>query len=123
MLASGSLVDGRFRVLRNFGPSASGIAVAEDLTNRQPCWIVALGSSGSAPQLVEALERHARFGLGVPGLARPLASGLDAGHGYVAFAAPASGSVADVPAAAWSLPRVAALGARIAAALAPLHDQ
>jgi protein-disulfide isomerase len=56
-------------------------------------------------------------------LARPLASGIDAGFGYVAFAAPASGSVAEAPSASWTLPRVAALAARVATALASLHDQ
>jgi len=56
-------------------------------------------------------------------LARLLASGIDADGGYVVFAAPSSGSVAEVPSGAWTLPRVAALAARIAAALAPLHDQ
>jgi len=48
---------------------------------------------------------------------------MDAGFGYVAFAAPASPSVAELPSASWTLPRVTALGERIAAALAPLHDQ
>ncbi|HEY3252388.1 MAG TPA: thioredoxin domain-containing protein [Polyangiaceae bacterium] len=56
-------------------------------------------------------------------MARPLAAGIDAGSGYVAFTAPASGSVAEVPASAWTLPRVAALAARVASALAPQHDQ
>ena len=117
------MVGGRFRVLRNFAPAASGIAVVQDLTSGQPRWLIQIALTCSAAQLTEALERHARFGLGVPGLARPLASGIDAGSGYVVFAAPASGSVAEVPTAAWTLPRVAALAARIAAALAPLHDQ
>ena len=123
MLASGSLVDSRFRVLRNFAPVANAIAVAQDQTTGQTCWLIQIALSGSALQLSEALASQGRFGLGVPGLARPLSSGIDAGSGYVAFAAPTSGSVAELPADAWTLPRVAALGARIAAALAPLHDQ
>src|SRR3954471_10496608 len=123
MLASGSMVDGRFRVLRNFAPAANGIAVAQDLTSGQPCWLIQIALTGSARELSEALERQGRFGLGVSGLARPLSSGIDAGSGYVAFAAPASGSIAEVPASAWTVARVAALAARIAAALAPLHDQ
>jgi protein-disulfide isomerase len=123
MLASGSVVDGRFRVLRNFAPVASGIAVVQELASGQPCWLIQIALTGSAQQLSDVLGRHARFGLGVSGLARPLASGIDADSGYVVFAAPASGSVADHPPGAWTLARVAALGARIAAALAPLHDQ
>lgn len=123
MLASGSLVDSRFRVLRDFAPAANGIAVVQELTSGQACWLIRIALSASAPQLAEALERHRRFGLGVSGLARPLASGIDAGFGYVAFAAPVSGSVAELPSESWTLPRVAALAARVAAALAPLHDQ
>ena len=123
MLASGSLVDGRFRVLRNFAPAAHGVAVVQDLTNGQSCWLIQVALTCSAPALTEALARHGRFALGVSGLARPLSSGIDAGSGYVVFAAPASGSVTDVLSDAWTLARVAALGVRIAAALAPLHDQ
>jgi len=123
MLASGSVVDGRFRVLRNFAPVSDGIAVAQDLNSGQPCWLIQIALTCSAVQLSDALERHRRFGIGLPGLARPLASGSDAGHGYVVFAAPVSGSIAEVAMDAWTLPRVAALGARIAVALAPLHDQ
>jgi protein-disulfide isomerase len=123
MLASGALVDNRFRILRDFAPVANAVAVARDVTTGQSCWLIRIAVFASAPQLAETLERHRRFGLGVSGLARPLASGFDAGFGYVAFAAPASGSVAEVPSASWTVPRVAALGARIAAALAPLHDQ
>ncbi|MEI9950081.1 MAG: thioredoxin domain-containing protein [Pseudomonadota bacterium] len=112
-------------MLRNFAPVANGIAIAEDLTRTsgQACWLIQIALTCSAAQLLEALERHGRFGLGVSGLARPLATGIDASHGYVVFAAPTSGSVADVPVVAWTVPRVAALAARIAAALAPLHDQ
>ncbi|HYP97994.1 MAG TPA: thioredoxin domain-containing protein [Polyangiaceae bacterium] len=120
---SGALVDSRFRVLRDFAPAAEGIAVAQDLTSGRTCWVIRIALTASAPQLVEALERHRRFGLSVPGLARPLAAGFDRGQGYVAFTAPASGSVADVGVADWTLQRVAALASRIAAALAPLHDQ
>jgi protein-disulfide isomerase len=122
-MASDALVDGRFRVLRNFAPVASGIAVARDLTDGHSCWLIQLPLTCSAAQLREALERQARFGLGVPGLARPLASGIDAGLGYVAFSAPASGSIAELPVTSWTPTRVAALAARVAAALAPLHDQ
>lgn len=123
MLASGALVDSRFRILRDFAPVANGIAVAEDVTTGQSCWLIRIVVSASARELTDALERHRRFGLGVSGLARPLAAGIDAGAGYVAFVAPVSGSIADVASESWTLPRVAALGARIAAALAPLHDQ
>src|SRR4051794_14458088 len=123
MLASGSVVDGRFRVVRDLTPAAHGIAVALDLTTGQSCWLIQISLTCSASQLTAALEQHGRFGLGVPGLARPLTFGLQGDRGYVAFAAPASGSVADVPLASWSLPRAAALATRIAAALAPLHDQ
>jgi len=123
MLASGSLVDGRFRVLPIGASVSSEVAVVEDSTTGQWCWLIRVALSASAPQIAEALEGHGRFGLGVPGLARPIASGFDGGSGYVVFAAPTSGSVADVPSAAWTLPRVATLATRIAATLAPLHDQ
>jgi len=123
MLASGALVDKRFRVLRDFAPAVHGIALAQDVTSGQSCWLIQLPVSCDAPQLREALERHQRFGLGVPGLARALAAGIDMGTGYVAFATPASGSIADIARTSFTLARVAALGARIAAALAPLHDQ
>jgi protein-disulfide isomerase len=123
MLASGLLVDGRFRVLRNFAPVANWLALVQDLSNGQSCWLIRVAVTGSASQLADALARQGRFALGVPGLARPLSWGIDAGSGYVAFAAPASGSIADVPPAAWTLARVASLAVRIAAALAPLHDQ
>ena len=123
MLTSGSLVDGRFRVLRNCAPNASEIAVVEDLTSGRTCWLIQVALTSSPVQLTEALERHARFGIGIPGLARALSSGIDAGGGYVVFAAPASGSLAAVSIADWTLPRVVALAARIATTLAPLHDQ
>jgi len=123
MLASDSLVDGRFRVLRSFAPAANGIAVVRDVTSGQSCWLIQLPLTCSAAQLHEALERQGRFGLGVPGLSRPLASGIEGELGYVAFAAPTSGSIAEIPVDSWTLPRVAALASRIAAALAPLHDQ
>ncbi|HEY0463050.1 MAG TPA: thioredoxin domain-containing protein [Polyangiaceae bacterium] len=112
-------------MLRNFAPDASEIAVAEDetKTSGRACWLIQIATSCDAQQLSEALERQGRFALGVAGLARPLASGIDAGAGYVVFAAPASGSIAEQSAPSWSLPRVTALAARIAAALAPLHDQ
>src|SRR6187431_2958648 len=105
MLASGSLVGGRFRVLGNFAPVAGGIAVVQDQTSGQPCWLIQIALSASAPQLSQTLERHGRFGLGVPGLARPVASGVDADSGYVVFAAPPAGSVADIPPSAWTLAR------------------
>src|SRR6478735_1337839 len=123
MLASGSLVDGRFRVLRDCAPAANGVAVVQDLSSGQLCWLIQIALSCTELQLSEALERHARFGLGVAGLARPLCAGLDAGGAYVVFRAPASGSIAQVPRGDWTLARAAALAARIAAALAPLHDQ
>src|SRR3954471_13559807 len=122
-MLSGSLVDGRFRVLRAFAPGALGIAFSQDLTTVHSCWLVQLALNCSPQQLSAALERHCRFGLGVPGLARPLAWGIEGERGYLVFAAPGSGSVADVPLASWTLPRAAALATRIAAALAPLHDQ
>ncbi|HYQ40846.1 MAG TPA: hypothetical protein VER11_02730, partial [Polyangiaceae bacterium] len=110
-------------MLRDFAPAVHGIALAQDVTSGQSCWLIQLPVSCDAPQLREALERHQRFGLGVPGLARALAAGIDMGTGYVAFATPASGSIADIARTSFTLARVAALGARIAAALAPLHDQ
>ena len=79
--------------------------------------------TASAAQLSEALERQGRFALGVPGLARPLESGIDGGAAFVAFEAAASGSVAEAHTAAWPVARVAALTTRIADALGALHDQ
>ncbi|HET7540720.1 MAG TPA: thioredoxin domain-containing protein [Polyangiaceae bacterium] len=110
-------------MLRNFAPAASGVAVAQDLTTGQSCWLIQLPLTCSAVQLHEALERQGRFGLGVPGLARPLSAGIVAGLAHIAFVAPTTGSIAEVAVTSWTVPRVAALAARIAAALAPLHDQ
>jgi len=117
------MVGGRFRVLRNFGPAATSIALAEDLRGAQRVWLVQIDVSASEAQLGLTLELQGRFALGVPGLARPVASGVDAGAAFLAFAAPLSGSVADAHVGPWSGARVAALATRIATALAPLHDQ
>jgi protein-disulfide isomerase len=123
MLASGSTVGGRYRVLRNFGPAATSIALAEDLRSAQRVWLVQIEITASDAQIALTLEQQGRFALGVPGLARPVASGVDAAAAFLAFAAPLSGSVADAHVGPWSGARVAALATRIAAALAPLHDQ
>src|SRR4051812_45460727 len=106
MLASGSVVDGRFRVLRNFASVANGGSVVEDQTSGQRGWLIQMALTCSALQLSEELERQLRFAVGVPGLARPFAAGIDAGTAYVVFAAPASGSVAEIPVEAWTLARV-----------------
>ncbi len=123
MFANGSTVGGRFRVLRNFGPAATSLALAEDLRGAQRVWLVQIDVTASEAQIGLTLEQQGRFALGVPGLARPVASGVDAGAAFLAFAAPLSGSVADAHVGPWSGARVAALATRIAAALAPLHDQ
>jgi protein-disulfide isomerase len=123
MLRPGSELDGRFRVIQNFAAAANSIALAEELTGGQKVWLVLLSLSASAAELAAGLEQQARFGLGVPGLARAVASGVDGGLAFAAFAAPASGSVAGALGSAWSLLRVATLARRIAAALGPLHDQ
>jgi protein-disulfide isomerase len=123
MFASGSLVGGRFRVLRNFGPAATSIALADDLRSAERVWLVQIDVTASEAQIGLTLEQQGRFALGVPGLARPVASGVDAGAAFLAFAAPLSGSVADAHVGPWSGARVAVLATRIAAALAPLHDQ
>jgi protein-disulfide isomerase len=123
MLASGSVIGGRFRVLRMLAPAPCSVALAEALDVTAQYWLVEIALSVGEAALSEALERHGRFALGVPGLARPVASGAAPGTAFLAFSAPAQGSVAEAPRAAWSAERVAALGTRIAAALAPLHDQ
>jgi protein-disulfide isomerase len=123
MLRPGAELDGRFRVLQNFAAAANSIALAEELKGGRKVWLVLLSLTASAAQLAAALERQARFALGVPGLARAVASGVDGGIAFVAFAAPASGSVAEAQRAAWPLLRVASLARRVAAALGPLHDQ
>ena len=123
MFASGSVVGGRFRVLRNFGPAASWIALAEDLRGAPRVWLVQVAVTANDAQIALTLEQQGRFALGVPGLARPVASGVDADAAYLAFAAPLTGSVADAHAGPWSGTRVAALATRIAGALGPLHDQ
>jgi protein-disulfide isomerase len=125
MLANGSVIGGRFRVARMSGPPTGSIAVAvaEDVLNLEPHWLIQFAVTASEGQLQQALDRHARFALGVPGLARPVASGVEAGSAFLAFRAAASGSVADAHSAAWPVLRVAALATRLAAALAPLHDQ
>jgi protein-disulfide isomerase len=123
MLARGLVLDGRFRVLQNFAAAANSIVVAEELNGGRRVWLVLLSVSASAAEIQVALDKQVRFALGVPGLARPIASGVDAGFAFVAFAAPESGSVAEARAVPWAVPRVAALAQRVAAALGPLHDQ
>jgi protein-disulfide isomerase len=123
MFVSGSVVGARFRVLRNFGPAASSIALADDLRGPLRVWLVQVAVTANDAQIALALEQQGRFALGVSGLARPVASGVDADAAYLAFAAPLSGSVADAHAGPWSGARVAALATRIAGALGPLHDQ
>ena len=123
MLRPGSVFDGRFRVLEHFATAASSIALAEELRGGRRVWLVLLSVTASALQISGALEQQSRFAVGVPGLARPIASGVDGGLAFVAFAAPDSGSVVDGRVAAWDATRVAALALRLAAALGPLHDQ
>ena len=117
------MVGGRFRVLRNFGPAATSMALGENLRTAQRVWLVQIDVTASEAQIGLTLEQQGRFALGVPGLARPVASGVDGGAAFLAFAAPLSGSVADAHVGPWPGARVAALAMRIAAALAPLHDQ
>jgi len=123
MLRPASVFDGRFRVLGNFAAAANSIAPAEELSTGRRVWLVLLSVTANAEQVADALERQLRFALGVPGVARPIASGVDGGLAFVAFAAPATGSVAEARGELWAPRRVAALAARIADALAPLHDQ
>jgi protein-disulfide isomerase len=123
MLASGSVIGGRFRVLRVLAPAPCSVALAETPDAAGQYWLVEVVLSVGEVALREALDRHGRFALGIPGLARPVASGVAPGTAFLAFSAPASGSVAEAHTAAWPAERVAALGSRIAAALGPLHDQ
>jgi protein-disulfide isomerase len=123
MLLNGAIVGGRFRVLRNFGPAADSIALADEPGRAEPVWLIRVEASATGQQLSRMLEQHARFALGVPGLARPLGFGVDAGAAFLAFVAPPGGSVAEAHREEWAPPRVAALATRLAAALAPLHDQ
>src|SRR5947209_8654867 len=123
MLRPGLVFDGRFRVLGNFAAAANPIALAEELNTGRRIWLVLLSLTASAAQVSLRLEQEARFAFGVPGLARPLASGVDAGLAFVAFAAPESGSVAETHGRAWLPARLAALAVRLSHALAPLHDQ
>ncbi|HEY5377228.1 MAG TPA: thioredoxin domain-containing protein [Polyangiaceae bacterium] len=99
------------------------MALGEDLRGAERVWLVQIDVTASEAQIGLTLEQQGRFALGVPGLARPVASGVDAGAAFLAFAAPLSGSVADAHVGPWSGARVALLATRIAAALAPLHDQ
>lgn len=122
MLASGTVVGNRFRVLRTFAPEASAIAVAEEPSG-QEYWLVMLSLARSEAEWADALSRHFRFAVGISGLARPLASGSDGTHAFVAFQAAALGSVRELHDAAWPVDRVARLATRIAACLGPLHDQ
>jgi protein-disulfide isomerase len=123
MLARGSVLDGRFRVLQNFAAAANSIALAEELNGGRRVWLVLLSVTASATDLQRALDQQLRFALGVLGLARPIASGVDGGFAFVAFAAPDSGSVSETHVERWSALRVAALARRIADALGSLHDQ
>ncbi len=123
MLRPGSVFDGRFRVLENFAAAANSIALAEELNGGRRVWLVLLSVTASSAQISVALEQVSRFAVGVPGLARAVASGVDGGLAFVAFVAPASGSVAETHLGAWAASRVTALAGRIARALGPLHDQ
>ncbi len=124
MFANGSLVGARFRVLRNFGAAGAGaVAQALELGSGLERWLVQVNVTASEAQVSLTLEQQARFAVGVPGLARPIASGVDAGAAFVAFAAPPGGSVAEARAEPWPAARAAVLATRIAAALGPLHDQ
>lgn len=123
MLASGSVIGGRFRVLRLLAPAPCSVALAEALNGPGHYWLVEIALSVGEAALSDALERQGRFALGIPGLARPVASGVAAGTAFLAFAAPSVGSVAEARGEAWSVERVASLAARLAAALGPLHDQ
>jgi len=122
MLVSGSVVGGRFQVIRNFAPAASSIAVARDAAGAR-YWLVQFAATRGEAELGLALERQQRFAVGIPALARPTALGVEAGEAFLAFAAPRGGSLAEAHTAPWPAARVAALGVRIAAALGPLHDQ
>ena len=99
------------------------MVLAEALNGAGQYWLIEVPISVSEARLSEALERQGRFALGVSGLARAVASGAVAGGAFLAFLAPASGSVAEAHTAAWPVERVAALAERVAAALGPLHDQ
>ena len=99
------------------------MVLAEALNGAGQYWLVEVPINVSEARLSEALERHGRFALGVSGLARAVASGVVVGGAFLAFLAPASGSVAEAHTMAWPVERVAALAARVAAALGPLHDQ
>lgn len=123
MFAVGALVGGRFRVLRNFAPNANSIAVVEDAQDGQRRWLVAIEASTTEARVRDVLAAEERFALGVPGLARALAAGVDGGFAYLVYAGSRVGSVADARDEAWSVRHVAELAARLAAALAPLHDQ
>ncbi|MEO6600683.1 MAG: hypothetical protein ABIQ16_12470, partial [Polyangiaceae bacterium] len=123
MLTSGLVIDGRFRVLRLLVPAPCSVALAEALNGIGQYWLIEIAINVGEARLSEALERHGRFALGIPGLARPVASGVAQGSAFLAFSAPVSASVAEAHSAAWPGERVAALGTRIAAALGPLHDQ
>jgi protein-disulfide isomerase len=123
MLRRGSEIGGRFRVLENLATATDTIALAEGFRGEGPVWLVLLSLTAAPAALAAELDREARFALGIPGLARPLASGSDGGFTYLAFAAPASGSVAQQRATPWEPVRVAALARRIADALGALHDQ
>ncbi|MEO8901485.1 MAG: thioredoxin domain-containing protein [Polyangiaceae bacterium] len=120
---NGAIVGGRFRVLRNFGPAADSIALAEEAGRADRVWLVRIAVTATAQQVSLTLEQQGRFALGVSGLSRPLASGVEAGVAFLAFVAPSGGSVAEFRREAWARARVAALAGRIAAALGPLHEQ
>ena len=123
MLRPGSVFDGRFRVLDQLVAAATPIALAEELNGGRRVWLVLVSVTATAIQISTALEQQSRFALGVPGLARPVASGVDGGLAFVAFAAPEPGCVSEGRVAAWDAVRVARLAQRMAAALGPLHDQ
>ncbi len=110
-------------MLRALIPASSSAAVADALNGTGQHWLVQVPVTVSQAQLSDALDRHVRFALGVPGLARPVAFGVDAGAAFLAYRAPTSGNALEGRSAPWAAERVSALATRLAAALGVLHDQ
>ncbi len=120
MFERGALLAERFRVVGSWD-AERGLVAADDLAGGRVL-LVTRATALSAAEVGQRVEQAARFGLGCPGLARPVAASVAEGHALVAFRMPPYASVA-AESAPWPAERVLALVTRLARAVGPLHEQ
>ncbi|HEY2408514.1 MAG TPA: thioredoxin domain-containing protein [Polyangiaceae bacterium] len=120
MFERGALLAERFRVLGSID-AERGLIEADDLAGRRVL-LVARPCPLSAAEVAQRGESAARFGLGCPGLGRPLSATSVDGQMLVAFRMPVRASVA-LEREPWAAARVLSLVSRVARAVGPLHEQ